>query len=106
MYMPSETFIRTIEDFTCGHCGVSVTGNGYTNHCPKCLWSKHVDIHPGDRLAQCQGLMAPVRIVEERGRRRVQHRCQICRYEKVNDVSPEDDFEVMIAVMKKEATLR
>jgi Zn finger protein HypA/HybF involved in hydrogenase expression len=48
-------FKRTIEDFTCEHCGEQVTGNGFTNHCPQCLWSKHVDIDPGDRLALCGG---------------------------------------------------
>ena len=33
-------FTKKIEDFTCDHCGYNVKGKGYTNHCPKCLWSK------------------------------------------------------------------
>ena len=37
-------------------------GNGYTNHCPKCLWSKHVDINPGDRGANEQALQDDARI--------------------------------------------
>ncbi len=98
--MSSETFIRNIEDFICGKCGVTVTGNGYTNHCPKCLWSKHVDIHPGDRFATCQGLMEPIRVSEEGGRRRILHRCSVCRYEKINDTAEDDDFEVMLSVMR------
>ena len=52
----SATFIRKTEDFICEHCGREVRGNGYTNHCPYCLWSKHVDINPGDRAAGCGGL--------------------------------------------------
>ncbi len=83
-----------------------VKGNGYTNHCPKCLWSKHVDIYPGDRIASCQGLMEPVQVMEGVSRRRIVHRCVKCHYEKINDIAEEDDFEAMLRVMKKEAEKR
>ena len=53
-----KKFIKVKEDFVCEHCGAEVKGDGYTNHCPKCLWSKHVDVHPGDRAAECGGMMA------------------------------------------------
>ncbi|MFA5023297.1 MAG: RNHCP domain-containing protein, partial [Candidatus Paceibacterota bacterium] len=33
----SQNFKRQIEDFVCEHCGEKVVGNGYTNHCPRCL---------------------------------------------------------------------
>jgi hypothetical protein len=101
--MALQTFIRKIEDFTCGKCGAMVTGNGYTNHCPKCLWSRHVDKHPGDRAAACQGLMEPIRVSEEGGRRRILHRCLVCRYEKINDAAKGDDFEMMLSVMRRGA---
>ena len=55
-------FIKNIEDFTCEHCGAPVKGTGYTNHCPKCLWSKHEDVNPGDRASDCHGLMKPIDI--------------------------------------------
>ena len=55
--MGGARFTRVVEDFTCGQCGAAVTGDGYTNHCPLCLWSRHVDINPGDRAAECGGLM-------------------------------------------------
>ncbi|KKR23265.1 MAG: hypothetical protein UU40_C0001G0010 [Candidatus Uhrbacteria bacterium GW2011_GWD2_41_121] len=35
---------------------------GYRNHCPTCLYSKHVDIIPGDRANPCQGLMQPIAV--------------------------------------------
>ena len=57
-----KQFVRRREDFVCEHCGTKVVGDGYTNHCPKCLWSKHVDIMPGDRAEDCQGLMRPIDI--------------------------------------------
>ncbi len=56
----TANFQRTKEDFACERCGLFVRGNGYTNHCPQCLWSKHVDVNPGDRQETCRGLMEPV----------------------------------------------
>ena len=59
-----------------------------------------MDVHPGDRLASCQGLMEPVSVSEKQGRRRIVHRCVVCRYEKINDMAQEDDFEMMLLVMR------
>lgn len=100
--MMSRRFQRTIEDFVCGHCGFEVQGTGYTNHCPRCLWSRHVDVMPGDRLADCGGLMAPVAVESKADAYRILHRCQICGTEKWNQASPGDDFDrlVMIAEMQ------
>jgi DNA-directed RNA polymerase subunit RPC12/RpoP len=60
------TFIAREEPFVCEHCGLSVTPiehGSYRNHCPKCLYSKHVDRDgPGDRLSACKGLQKPVAI--------------------------------------------
>ena len=44
--MPSLKFKRKKENFVCENCGAEVKGDGFTNHCPKCLYSKHVDIFP------------------------------------------------------------
>jgi len=88
----SQEFIRKIEDFTCEHCGTEVAGNGYTNHCPKCLWSKHVDIVPGDRDADCGGLMRPEIVEMEKGEFMITHKCEKCGYQKKNRASIEDDI--------------
>ena len=47
------------EDFICENCGAKVSKSDYTarDHCPLCLYSKHVDINPGDRANNCKGLM-------------------------------------------------
>ena len=58
----SLKFQKNKEDFVCQNCGFKVKGTGYTNHCPNCLWSKHVDIYPGDRKNNCGGLMKPIKI--------------------------------------------
>jgi hypothetical protein len=60
------------------NCGQSVVGNGYTNHCPRCLWSVHVDVHPGDRAAGCRAPMRPVAVEYERDRFVVVHECVAC----------------------------
>jgi hypothetical protein len=89
-------FQRTIEDFTCAHCGLKVKGSGYTNHCPKCLWSKHVDINPGDRAEACGGLMEPVGIELKADEYILTHQCQKCGVKKKNKTAPEDNFEAII----------
>lgn len=56
-----KNFLRVKEDFECEKCGEMVIGDGYTDHCPKCLWGKHVDGEiPGDRKSECRGLMEPI----------------------------------------------
>ncbi len=88
----SLQFTRNIENFTCGHCGQEVVGDGYTNHCPVCLWSSHVDIHPGDRAALCKGLMEPVGLEVAGGAYDIIHRCIVCGYQKRNKTGPQDDI--------------
>lgn len=94
--MTSKTFQRTQEDFTCDHCGFAVTGNGYTNHCPKCLWSKHVDVYPGDRAADCRGMMVPVGLEIKGGAYTIVHRCERCGHERRNRTGPDDDMDAVI----------
>jgi len=92
----SEQFKRTKEDFTCERCGAQVTGDGYTNHCPVCLTSKHVDMFPGDRLEQCGGLMRPVRLERKRDTFVIVHQCERCGEERSTKTRPEDDLSVLI----------
>ena len=98
--MPSLKFKRNIENFICEHCGNNVVGDGYTNHCPKCLWSKHVDIHPGDREAKCGGIMKPTYIEGKEGGWIIVHVCKKCGYQKKNKVSKEDSMEMVFEVSK------
>ena len=99
----SRRFQKAVEDFRCEHCGWEIRGSGYTNHCPQCLYSRHVDIMPGDRRARCGGLMEPERIEQKKGRPRLIHRCLSCGYEKKNKTEPHDNFEVLLRVVKKTA---
>ncbi len=91
-----KLFQKTVEDFKCGHCGAEVFGDGYTNHCPKCLWSRHVDINPGDREAVCGGLMEPVSFEKRAGGYVILQRCVLCGFERKNSFVDGDNFEVLL----------
>ena len=60
-------------DFTSIHCrnyvsaGYVLSGVQHRNHCPYCLWSRHLDLYKaGDRLAACKAPMQPVGLTIKR----------------------------------------
>jgi predicted RNA-binding Zn-ribbon protein involved in translation (DUF1610 family) len=97
----SQTFKRTIEDFVCIHCGQEVRGDGYTNHCPNCLWSRHVDLNPGDRAATCLGMMEPIGLVISGQDWIIVHQCQLCGKTIKNKAREADNRTVLVALSNK-----
>ncbi len=97
----STNFKKVEENFKCEKCGFEVVGDGYTDHCPKCLWSKHVDVNPGDRAEECKGMMEPVDVIFDHGQYALVNRCQKCGYEKKNKMDENDDFDKAIEIAKK-----
>lgn len=95
-----KKFTKTVEDFNCAHCGAVVHGNGYTNHCPKCLWSRHVDENPGDRASDCGGMMKPVSIEKNGEGFIITHKCEKCGKEKRQRTSDQDDIDAIIELSK------
>ncbi|MCK9497721.1 MAG: RNHCP domain-containing protein [Candidatus Colwellbacteria bacterium] len=89
-------FKKKKEDFVCENCGELVKGDGYTNHCPKCLWSKHVDVNPGDRLSKCGGMMEPIYLDWANGMFSIIHKCLKCGHIKRNIASPDDNIDLLI----------
>jgi hypothetical protein len=89
-------FQRRNEDFICEKCGHEVKGSGYTNHCPNCLWSKHVDNNPGDRANDCHGMMEPVGLRKQDGEYDIMHRCQKCGLTKWNQVTKGDNSDIIV----------
>jgi hypothetical protein len=83
--------------FRCGHCGADVThhapGTAHRNHCPNCLWSRHLDdARPGDRAADCGALMEPIAItVRGDGEWILVHRCTGCDQLHLNRTAGDDD---------------
>ncbi len=93
--MQVKKFQKNKEDFICEKCGTEVNGNGFTNHCPECLWSKHVDIFPGDRLEDCGGLMKPIDIIPKGDTFLLIHKCEKCGSEfkvKLSDNDSKDSI--------------
>ena len=74
-------------------------GDGYTNHCPSCLWSLHVDNIPGDRANPCQGLMCPIRVDLTGDDYVITHQCQNCKITKRNKAATADSRDQLIALI-------
>ena len=84
------------ESFTCRVCGRLVvpegSGTGHRNHCPYCLASRHLDVEPGDRAADCGGVMEPVAVwVRKNGEWALIHRCRICGALSSNCIAADDN---------------
>jgi len=82
--------------FLCEYCKATVPGcapgTEHRNHCPKCLWSLHVDLRIGDRRSGCQGLMEPVGIATRyNGEWTLIHRCKECGMLRMNRIAGDDN---------------
>ncbi len=96
----SKRFSRKKEDFKCEHCGNEVRGTGYTDHCPKCLYSKHVDLNPGDRKNPCRGLMRPTRSFYNRNSFIIEYKCEKCKGEKRMAAAENDNKELLFKIIQ------
>ena len=96
------------DPFVCANCGAEVeplARGGQRNHCPACLSSQHVDGPvPGDRAAECGGLMRPI-AVEQSPKKGwvIVHRCEQCgiiRRNKaaIDDPHQADDFDRILSL--------
>jgi len=99
--MKIKKFLKKVENFICENCGEENIGNGYTNHCKKCLFSKHVDVNPGDRLETCGGMMVPDKIDFKKGEYTITHKCLKCEIERKNILDKNDNFDATLSVAKK-----
>ena len=67
------------------------------NHCPHCLWSRHMDIRPGDRLSPCRSPMKPIAVwVKPDGEWFLIHRCEQCSTIKANRIGADDSEERLL----------
>jgi hypothetical protein len=98
-----KKFQKKVEDFECENCKKKIKGDGFTNHCPSCFFSRHVDIFPGDRLENCGGLMEPVEIEAAKGTRYIiTHKCKKCGGESKDKFREEtDNFDDFLKVVEK-----
>ena len=91
------------EEFICENCKKKVEKLKYTarDHCPYCLYSKHVDINPGDRSNNCKGLLEPIGIEKFKNTYKINYRCQKCHKEHKNIIASDDDMNKVIEISVK-----
>ena len=103
--------------FQCLHCHYHVSteplyaGVQNRNHCPYCLWSRHVDWkEAGDRLAVCRAEMQPVGLVVKLVRKKyaptssgelmLVHLCRDCGKVSINRLAADDDPEKVFEIFE------
>jgi len=119
--MRYQTF--SFGDFRCGHCNNFVSaaqmlsGVNNRNHCPYCLWSRHLDFYnAGDRLSACKGQMKPIGLtmkksrnkyrIKSRGELMLIHQCIECGCLSINRIAADDDPDsIMDAFYRSRTTV-
>ena len=90
------------EECICEKCKEKVSKLNYTarDHCPNCLYSKHVDINPGDRLNTCLGLLEPIGIEKYKDTYKIIYRCQKCKEIHKNIMAKDDNMDLIIELSR------
>lgn len=90
------------ENFTCENCNYNVKKLNYTarDHCPNCLYSKHVDINPGDRANPCHGLLVPISIEKFKNTYKIIYKCQKCNQIHKNIMANDDNYDKIIELSR------
>ena len=88
------------EKFICENCGKEVPKLEYSarDHCPYCLYSKHVDINPGDRANPCKGLLKPIDIEKFKDTYKIMYKCETCGDLHKNIIAIDDDMNEIIRI--------
>ena len=93
-----KKFTMKDEKFKCENCGYDVDILEYTarDHCPNCLYSKHVDIMPGDRLNTCKGLLEPIGIEKYKNTYKIIYKCLRCGRIHKNIMASDDNYDLIV----------
>ncbi len=93
-----KKFSQNDQKFICENCGYNVDILGYTSrdHCPNCLYSKHIDIMPGDRNNTCMGLMMPIGIEKYKDTYKIIYKCTKCQEIHKNIMARDDNYDLII----------
>ena len=104
--MEEKRFRKNDDGFVCAVCGRDVMPLRFTsrNHCPFCLSSVHLDVNPGDRAAECGGIMDAVKTEPDPKKGFViYHKCRKCGAIRKNRAAvggcdQPDDVDLLIAL--------
>lgn len=110
--------VKEVKGFKCENCRKLVSSRGqigtaHRNHCPHCLWSKHVDEgQSGDRMSGCRGPMRPVGLTFKHegldkytgkpkvGELMLVHQCLKCAGFSINRLAADDEAQVVLQVFE------
>ncbi|MBD5113931.1 MAG: RNHCP domain-containing protein [Ruminococcaceae bacterium] len=101
---------KSADRFICANCGKPIScegaGSRHRNHCPHCLSSLHLDNIPGDRAADCGGIMDPIGVwVRRDGEWAVIHRCRSCGHLSSNRIAADDNPVKLLSIALKPLAL-
>lgn len=114
--------LKKIKGFECAYCHQWVPfdkfiGTRFRNHCPFCLWSKHVDEKKsGNRQAFCHGLMKPIGLTFKKegfdkygkprqGELMLIHQCQNCGQISINRLAADDESQMVLKIFEESKKL-
>ncbi|MFC4125775.1 RNHCP domain-containing protein [Nocardia rhizosphaerae] len=100
--MSTNTF-RTIDTFSCIRCGLVVStyaaDGARRNHCPSCLYSRHVVDQVDGGVSDCGARMSPIAIAVPRSENwMLIHRCARCDELTANPVCADDNQLVLTRI--------
>ena len=97
-----KQFTMRDEEFIWENCNNLVKQLKYTarDHCPNCLYSKHLDIMPGDRLNDCHGLLKPIGIEKFKDTYKIIYKCEKCNMLHKNIMAKDDNMDLIIELSK------
>jgi hypothetical protein len=107
---------HALDGFDCLHChayvdtAYNLAGVHNRNHCPYCLWSRHLDLStPGDRLSACKAGMQPIGLTLKKTRKKygpgqgelmLIHLCAGCGSLSINRIAADDDPQTVWGVFR------
>jgi len=113
--------IQTEAGFHCNYCQAYVSAVSFLsgvrnrNHCPYCLWSRHLDLYAaGDRLAACKSPMEPIGLTLKatckkygpgQGELMLIHLCTDCKRLSINRIAADDDPETIFVIFESSSRL-
>lgn len=97
-------------------CAPIMAGVQNRNHCPACLWSRHLDwMAAGDRLSGCRAAMEPIGLTTKRtknkyargrdGELMLIHRCTGCEKIVINRIAADDSAAAILDIFDSSCTI-
>ena len=90
-----KLFTKNDDSFICENCNKEVKELNYSSrdHCNYCLYSKHVDINPGDRQ---NTWLKPIGIEKYKDTYKIIYECERCKEIHKNIMATDDNMDLII----------